>query len=86
MTSIHNIELKHDLEFRPYIQPTSTKTKRLARHEVQEKSWWDSSWHWEFLGITKVGPVPVISKVITPLVGIITPVTHLFSAIYNGYL
>ena len=25
----------------------------------------------------KVGPLPVISRVITPLIGVITPVTHL---------
>ena len=30
-----------------------------------------------------VGPLPVVSKVMTPLVAVITPVTYLLSAIYR---
>ena len=33
----------------------------------------------------KVGPLPVVSRVISPLIGVITPVNHLFSAIYRDY-
>ena len=32
-----------------------------------------------------MGPLPVISRVITSLIRVITPFTHLFSAIYRGY-
>ena len=31
------------------------------------------------------GPLPVINGVITPISVILTPVTHVFSAIYRGY-
>jgi len=30
------------------------------------------------------GPLPVISSVITPLIGVTTPVSHVFSAIYKA--
>ena len=32
----------------------------------------------------KVGPLPVISKAVILFIGVITPVTHSFSAIYRG--
>ena len=33
-----------------------------------------------------VGPLPVVSKVVTPLVAVITPVTYLLSAIYRDHI
>ncbi len=42
--------------------------------------------HWFFLSkyLTMRAPSPVMNNVITPLIGLITPVSHLFSAIYRG--
>ena len=41
-------------------------------------------WHGKIMEIYKVGPLPVINGVITPISRVITPVTHLFSAIYRA--
>ena len=30
------------------------------------------------------GPLPVVCAVMTPISGVITPITHVFSAIYRG--
>ena len=40
--------------------------------------------HGPSVSLHKVGPLPVISGVITPISRVITPDTHLFSAIYRG--
>ena len=37
-----------------------------------------------FLPVLQDGQLPVINDVITPISGVITPVTHLFLAIYRG--
>ena len=35
--------------------------------------------------VYKVGPIPLISRVITPLIGVITPGKPIYKAIYRGY-
>ena len=35
---------------------------------------------------SKVGPLPVITGLITPITRVIRTVSHLFSAIYRGHL
>ena len=51
--------------------------------------WQVGRWAWIFSmerSFLQGGPLVVIDGVITPLIGVITPVTYLFSAIYRAYI